>query len=1138
MEKTPSSAPEQSTSSMENTEACPQSVMENSAFGPLYMENGIYLSRLHHAGQEYRLGATTPRFLSELTSLPVAPSPEEFEDLQRQGLWLMPATKASKVAVTCGGVGSVWPGMGRALYDTFPAAREAMDRLAAVAPWDVLALMDETDMEKIQCTRWQMPYLFFVEYAQACYLQSLGFAPCLMSGHSLGEIISLCLAGVYTPELAWQIFDRRAVYIDGLERNAKDGMGMMAVYASYEKVQNILHAFPGLHICNHNTPTQFMLGGKKEELAEARRVLRKDKCPALTLPINMAFHHPHLRVLRQSAVEGLMGLPTLTPSLPVLSNVTAGLYPTDKDGIVKYIADLDENTVRWVDCVRAMWDTFDIRHFVEFGSADNICGLVKEIEPRAVCIPVSLKNAEVKTMRSAVAHLYALGHIPEKGLHVVPREGLGQILHTHEAEHGAAPSSDTHASAKVLSMQNAAEEKAVHAEAQAMVIAPHVQDILPILAEASGHDIGILRPSMDLRHELALRSNRFPSIMHKVEQLFGIRLRLEDVLHVATIQDFADVVARLRAIEVSAYASHAEHTSLMEQSAQTEPCEDASWAPLVCLQGAFSHERNALVWESIAWPSQENSSVLGRGYEDTLKGTAPKNLLILYTGEEQSLYHALDELAPLGWHFIFYAPAMACVQQPSAQALLTWQELGASHEIICSAQALQGRHMQSIVHFVEASIFHKTSSHVALPVLQTLEEKKLGISSVLTVVSDADRGQEAAFVTEPAITAMSDFWQKWKNHGQAGAQDSSGQKAALSSSIVQGRVLRIPPVLTDAMRACQKQEQNQEQDFITAYELAVSFVRWYACAHVEQGRWMRQSSALAASQQCSPCATLQEHVELFAHMHPLAYELSETEGGAREFFTAQRNFSVYAEDALKEQQGAGVRVPKVSADLLLQSLYHGAHMPFSWLRCHGGDAIVLQPETASAVTTGPEGVTQEALVQVISAAHETQENHRVKPCQVEISLRALSANGRRLDQWDRAAEAHMGLVFANYAPTSLWTEADESTWQKQHVQVRKKFAKQDALSYAWVSDLLTLLQDAALSAQGKEKTLSIKSIARLRHINTCFIKDVLQEDESLLTVQWGVLSCGTSDCTLSGQVLCAKGRVLLTVQDMFITKCE
>ncbi len=514
---------------------------ETSLISDAYQEfigNGFYLAKLEHNGENYRLGATTPQFRNELTNVSLTPNPEELLALQDKGLYLQVAAQAPRVAITCGGVGSIWPGLGRQLYDTFPAARAAMDSIAAIAKWDVLALMDETDLEKLSCSRWQLPYLFFIEYAQASYLQSLGFSADIVTGHSLGEPISLSLAGVFDLETAWQVFDRRAVYIDELEQDTTRNMGMMAVYAPLESIQKLLETFPDLHICNQNTPTQYIVGGKKDVLKEAKRTLRKEKCPAIILPINMAFHHPHLRVLRQSAIDGLMGLTINPPRIPVISNVTADVYPSQKEGICKYIADLDENTVRWVDCVHSMWNKYSIRHFVELGSADNICNLIKDIEPQALCIAVTQKNNEVASMRKAVAHLYALGHIPLSGLHTMP--GHAETQTECQAE-WQVHDEHVHEDSDVKPVKNE-------------YIAPHVKDILPIIATAAGLEEHSLHAHMDLRHELAISSNSFPAMLYSFEDEFGISVQFEDVMHVATILDLANVVAKLRdrAMEVTA----------------------------------------------------------------------------------------------------------------------------------------------------------------------------------------------------------------------------------------------------------------------------------------------------------------------------------------------------------------------------------------------------------------------------------------------------------------------------------------------------------------------------------------------------------------------------------------------------------
>lgn len=117
------------------------------------------------------------------------PMPKPLARLEARGLWIAPerADGPPPLAVMCCGLGAVWPGMGRELYDNFPAARAAMDRIAAVADWDILGLMDETGVEKISLTRWQSPYVFMLEYAQWSVLSSLGLSPSLFADIALAN---------------------------------------------------------------------------------------------------------------------------------------------------------------------------------------------------------------------------------------------------------------------------------------------------------------------------------------------------------------------------------------------------------------------------------------------------------------------------------------------------------------------------------------------------------------------------------------------------------------------------------------------------------------------------------------------------------------------------------------------------------------------------------------------------------------------------------------------------------------------------------------------------------------------------------------------------------------------------------------
>ncbi|MDR3361247.1 MAG: acyltransferase domain-containing protein [Desulfovibrio sp.] len=423
---------------------------------------------------------------------------------------------APPLAVMCCGLGSVWPGMGRELYDNFPAARAAMDRIAAVADWDVLALMDETEIEIISQSRRQLPYLFLLEYAQWSQIASLEIAPSIVCGHSLGEMIALCFAGAYAPEVAWEMMETRARQMVNLEieaaNEAGSKTGMLSVHAGMDVIDDLRRSLPSLYISNYNTPRQFILSGPRDVLLEARKILRARKIPAIVLNVALAFHHPSMRVLREPALYWLNAFEMRRPHLPVLSDVTADFYPQDQPSISRYIADLDENSVRWTECVRVMWDREGIRHFLELGPQDILCGLVDAIEPQALCMPAGRRGKEAEEMLRVCAQLYSLGHVKRK-------PDIGQTAGRPERRGTPAADAPKHG-----------------------VISESLKNFLEILATACGRPADELGLEMDLRYDLALRSSRFPALILEAEQRLGLAINFEKLLGVSTVGDLARVL--------------------------------------------------------------------------------------------------------------------------------------------------------------------------------------------------------------------------------------------------------------------------------------------------------------------------------------------------------------------------------------------------------------------------------------------------------------------------------------------------------------------------------------------------------------------------------------------------------------------
>ncbi|WP_297670211.1 acyltransferase domain-containing protein [uncultured Desulfovibrio sp.] len=522
-----------------------------------YALDGVRYAELRHAGRLWRIGAVTPTWRQELPLLSSDPDRATIARLEERGLWLAPEDgPQAPLAVMCCGLGSVWPGMGRELYDNFPAARAAMDRIAAVADWDILGLMDETDAEKISLTRWQCPYLFMLEFAQWSVLTSLGLKPALICGHSLGELIGLCLAGIYAPETAWYILDTRAVHMAELEANATCETGMMAVHADAGVIREAQATWPALYVSNYNTPRQFILSGPREVLLEARKSLRKRRIPAIVLNVSLAFHHPAMRVLRDLSLRHLNALNMRAPQFPMLSCITTDFYPDDQESICRHIADLDENSVRWTECVETVWQRDGIRMFLELGPQDTLCSLVADNRPDARCLAAGRKGRETEGLRQACARLYSLGYLRREAVARRVRAetgGEGACLRACAPAPHCSPMPPDGATPRLRTRPVESAANAQDADSAAAPIQPETSsgpspvDCLAVvtaaIARACGRPAAELRPEMDLRYDLSLRSSRFPLIVQDVEKALHCSVNFEHLLQVSTIGDLARALA-------------------------------------------------------------------------------------------------------------------------------------------------------------------------------------------------------------------------------------------------------------------------------------------------------------------------------------------------------------------------------------------------------------------------------------------------------------------------------------------------------------------------------------------------------------------------------------------------------------------
>ena len=459
-------------------------------------------------------------------------SPKVLRSLAQQGIFMnREDLPARPLALVFPGQGSQYGGMGRELYESFPVIREWMDRAAAAADFDLLHLMFHDREENLQKTRWQQPAMFAMEHAMARYLTTLGIHPVAMAGHSLGELTALCMAGVYSPEDGFRIVNKRALCMDkAAAMNVEPGI-MAAVDTPLDLVKETIRGREDVHIGNINSPNQVVLSGSTEAVKDVCKKFKEMGYRATLLRVSMAFHSPIMRVIHDELETYVAAIPFHSPRIPVISNTTMLPYPSDPVEIRRILMAHLENTVHWMNNVQTLWNDYGVRHFVEVGPGETLSNLIADTLPEPACIQTCLPSAEGLTYKNALAQLFVQGHLKVEG---EPRFiSLSAFRKTPMTQ-----SIDSTPSIPEPSSPDPVETP----ESQDLM-----ERIIRIIMDATGYKRDEIKPEMELRKDLAIRSSRLPVIMDAAERQFGITIELEDFIEVRTVKDIAQRISKILA---------------------------------------------------------------------------------------------------------------------------------------------------------------------------------------------------------------------------------------------------------------------------------------------------------------------------------------------------------------------------------------------------------------------------------------------------------------------------------------------------------------------------------------------------------------------------------------------------------------
>lgn len=286
------------------------------------------------------------------------------------------------------GQGAQYVGMGQELYRTQPRFRESLDRIATLLQphlkHSLLQVMFEETREPPQGdktglldqTLFTQAALFAHEYALARLWQSWGIQPAALLGHSVGEYVAACIAGVFSLEDALELLMARAKAMRALPSNG----GMASVFAPPEKVAPLLEGLEKqLAMAALNAPQQVVISGERTALQAARRQLHEMGHESRALKVSHAFHSPLMAV----AAEGFAATARATtfhpPRIPMVANLTGRFEDRALAG-AEYWRDQLLSPVRFSEGMRALADAGH-DSFLEIGPRPVLLGLGRDNLP-------------------------------------------------------------------------------------------------------------------------------------------------------------------------------------------------------------------------------------------------------------------------------------------------------------------------------------------------------------------------------------------------------------------------------------------------------------------------------------------------------------------------------------------------------------------------------------------------------------------------------------------------------------------------------------------------------------------------------------------------------------------------------------
>ncbi|KAB8315460.1 SDR family oxidoreductase [Tolypothrix campylonemoides VB511288] len=305
------------------------------------------------------------------------------------------------------GQGAQYVDMGKELYQTEPIFREqvdlccqllqphlGLDLRSLIYPGD---LESEAAAEKLQQTDITQPALFVIEYALAKLWMSWGVSPQAMIGHSIGEYIAACLAGVFSLQDALAVVALRGRLMQQLPAGA-----MLSVSQSEAEIKTLLNE--NLSLAASNAPSLCVVSGTDEAVDTIYQQLTALGVECRHLHTSHGFHSAMMEPIIEPFIKEVKKVKLNPPQIPFISNVTGTWITAEQVTDPNYWASHLRQTVQFAAGISALQQEPN-RILLEVGPGRSLCTFVKSHSHQATGQVVLPSLRHPKEQNSDVAFL-------------------------------------------------------------------------------------------------------------------------------------------------------------------------------------------------------------------------------------------------------------------------------------------------------------------------------------------------------------------------------------------------------------------------------------------------------------------------------------------------------------------------------------------------------------------------------------------------------------------------------------------------------------------------------------------------------------------------------------------------------------